>query len=403
MSFILRNVVILYITGFLMSIVFGFLIWYLPLVISKYYGIIMLGYAYSLTNVLLAVSSLIGGYVADIIGRKIALIFSAICLTFSTISLLMIEQSFVAAFLSIILLMLSSSLRGPAAPSLLTESVSQDKSSRFLSLAAFFSTCGMSMGSLVYGYLLTMVGVEAIYLILIVTSVLVVVLCSFLTEINIRRGKSREISFPKMIFHSTPYVCLLITASLWALASSIVEPYLAPVYEQVLKLDVNIIGLVYAITFVLRLVVTSFAGFLIEKLGPIKAIFIDCILSGISLIVFTWLAKFTIYAISLLLIEQALAIMSDIACYTFIAQIIPSDYRGSAYGFLEFLLSTLSIPGPVIGSLIWKISPLYIFTIEGSLLILSIIPVTLTITLKNLHTDTISTKDTKKVVGKIKK
>ncbi|NPA99877.1 MAG: MFS transporter [Crenarchaeota archaeon] len=69
--------------------------------------------------------------------------------------------------------------------------------------------------------------------------------------------------------------------------------------------------------------------------------------------------------------------MSDIACYTLIAQIVPTDHRGSAYGLLEFLLSIFSIPGPVVGSLIWKISPLYMFTVEGTLLIISILPIVL--------------------------
>ncbi|NPB00814.1 MAG: MFS transporter, partial [Crenarchaeota archaeon] len=331
MSFILRNIVLLYVTGFLMSIVFGFLTWYLPLIISERYGTSILGYVYFLINIFLAILSLTGGIIADSIGRRATLLLSALCLIFSTLLLFMIEQLPTAALASIILLMFSSSLRGPAALSLLTESIPQDRYSRFLSLASLFSTCGMTMGSILYSFLLTYIDVGTLYLTLVIISVLVLILCSFSVEINIKHERPVKIfNFSRTIFHVKSYVYMLISASLWALAISITEPYIAPVYKQVLELQVNIIGLIYAITFILRLAVTSLSGHIIEKLGPINAIVIDCVLSGSSLIIFTWLAKINIYAVSLLIVERALAIMSDIACYTLIAQIVPTDHRGSA-------------------------------------------------------------------------
>lgn len=170
----------------------GFLIWYLPLIIEKYFGPHILGLIFSITSLLSITTTSLGGLLGDLIGRRLVAILDSI-LTFIGI-LLLILGSIYDRFLLLITTLVFYGLASTSnaiIETIIYESVDKNFLGRVISMMFTIGAISASLGSFILGNLITYMK-DIVIILLIISSSIYVISSIFLKETIIRRTKLRS-------------------------------------------------------------------------------------------------------------------------------------------------------------------------------------------------------------------
>jgi len=178
----------------------GFLIWYLPLIIEKYFGPHILGLIFSITSLLSITTTSLGGLLGDLIGRRLVAILDSI-LTFIGI-LLLILGSIYDIFLLLITTLVFYGLASTSnaiIETIIYESVDKNFLGRVISIMFTIGAISASLGSFILGNLITYMK-DIVIILLIISSSIYVISSIFLKETIIRRTKLRSLRLSLEIF-----------------------------------------------------------------------------------------------------------------------------------------------------------------------------------------------------------
>jgi len=178
----------------------GFLIWYLPLIIEKYFGPHILGLIFSITSLLSITTTSLGGLLGDLIGRRLVAILDSI-LTFIGI-LLLILGSIYDRFLLLITTLVFYGLASTSnaiIETIIYESVDKNFLGRVISIMFTIGAISASLGSFILGNLITYMK-DIVIILLIISSSIYVISSIFLKETIIRRTKLRSLRLSLEIF-----------------------------------------------------------------------------------------------------------------------------------------------------------------------------------------------------------
>ena len=105
------------------------------------------------------------------------------------------------------------------------------------------------------------------------------------------------------------------------------------------------------------------AGFVVDRMGPVAAMIIDSISSGLLFAGIAFVQNPWITGI--LFIVEEFFVMGGLAFRVYMMDIVEEKYRASVLGSSLALISLASIPAPIVGSMLYSVKPGLPFLVSG--------------------------------------
>jgi len=349
------------------------LAFYIVMIINEVGGAFSVGLYFTTITTLSLISPFLGGYFSNLFGRKCLLLLSTIGLAFTllifstlplkTPTLLLILASFVY-FLN--------SLASPAKIDLLTENLTKKYTGKALAILFFSETIIAITSYLTFGFLLSKTNRSiAILLSAIIISISLIPL-NFIHETLKPRIKyeglfafTRSFRDLKFLVQSRILLLFLISISFNNFYSSIASPYVIPFLQSIRMLTVEEISRLYTGIAIAVLVGYLIAGHVVDKLGSILSLIL---LNSLALIL---IPTFALAPILIALICFTLLSFLDslnIARDKFVIENVNPEHRSLMLGSYRSITALPRIIGPLIGSILWNISPILVFIATAMLI-----------------------------------
>ena len=261
MTWIRRNVAILYGVGYSKGFVNGFLTWYLSLLLYNW-GLAVFAAVRLIAQVLDSIANVAGGYLADRIGRKPTLIITDVVYVSSILCLLKPEL----VPLAVVLFYVADGLPTSASFVMRIESAPENWRGKIISLGPALSYASHAAGSFVLGLAAASYGQAlAVYLILAV-ALAGLAARFFLVETLRRVSASTSVSYFKELRHVfTAGEYRVAVAAMWLLGVSFaVSPFLAPFLKDVVGMDEGGIALFFTLYNLAPIPISLVLGHLVD-------------------------------------------------------------------------------------------------------------------------------------------
>lgn len=148
-----RNVLILAIIDFTIGFTSGYLVWFLPLHVTRIGGAVLMATFFSVSLFISSLISVISGIASDTLGRKPIIVLSRLLLLISIVLMTLYLELLLHLFVAIVIFYITGSLLGNASIAILVESVEERVRGRILALFGIVGLAGYSSGSIILGYL----------------------------------------------------------------------------------------------------------------------------------------------------------------------------------------------------------------------------------------------------------
>ncbi len=381
----IRNVYLHIIANVILSFCFSVYSWILPILMSRF-GIYFTGSIYSIVNIASIFFPALFGVFADIYGRKLALIISNFIsvLVFGILAYLWNNP---LALVSVVLLeTLDIAFFHSASRSFLAESIENEGLKDFLgtafSIAATFSIISTSIGSLIGGILINVLGYTETFTIFLIMSIISLIIRLFYRETL----KEREISIQfkniiqplkhlKEIINLKSMSLIIAYVLIVSLISNISNIYIPIFMEKILKMNKILIGLSYCLMDLLSSILQPIAGKFVDEFGSLCGMMMMHIIAAPMIIAFANSIN-PLYAIVFISISSSASTFYYAGYPTLIAKITKSEVRSTVYGVLISIMKIGAIPGPILGALLWSFDPKMTFYFTAILDMLAIIVLT---------------------------
>lgn len=318
-------------------------------------------------------SPLIGGFISDLYGRKVAVIISLIT---TAISLQLIGLLYTSELIIVLVtvLQLSLAIGGPAEVALLLESVPSKYSGRALSLKMFVENALALLSYATLAHLHLALGDRVAFIITSLIVLLSLIPITFIYETYKPLADtplllSKMVPKPPPISHYMLIFILFIVSS--AFISSLATPYVAPFLKDVHGLSTEDVALAYIVSGVAAIAGAMIAGPVVDRIGSINSLLITSILAIPLLMAFA-LAPIPISIAAL----AALAFLEplNLARNKYIVENTDIKYRGRILGIINAIAVLASLPAPLIAAWLWEKSPVSVYIVTTALIPIEIIP-----------------------------
>ncbi len=378
-----RNVVVISLTIFVM--VAAYFSWYLLLPIYlRQLGAneFQVGLSYALLTISFAAMQLVGGFLADKVGRKplIALPTFVMVLLYYLVGISRHWQTLVAL---LVLVNSISALQWPAFLSMMAESIPARRQGAAFSIMELFVVLGITVGPAVGATLLPRIGFPG----LMVGTALLAFPCAVARTALLRETKLKaraKDSRRRRLFQRSHWPFLL-AASCFALALtlSIYGPFIALYAKDVIGLGESRINLMFAIGGLAAVAISLLSGKIIDRTGSRRVLLFGLLVFPLVLIVWTLTRSFlwssVIYVISYLFFTA-----TNISYQVQLTSVGPSAYRSSLVGIFGSVSGVISAAGPLLGSFlavrVGAAAPFYaalVFALLAAVFFMSLRPETL--------------------------
>lgn len=366
MSFLLfnRNVMITFVTVFIMGIVSAFVSWFLPIYLSSYGTLTLVAFVYTIANIVSIPPILVGGLMSDVLGRKPLILLSTLLYTIS-FSLLLFQSQITIATAAILMLLASALIFSPLT-ALLGESVEKDRIAIVFSWKRLIATLAASIGSILLGYLVTF-GMKEIILICLGASLIAFTARLFLIETSPKRVRAsiltetvKILKNVGMIFKMKQHIRMIAFAvAIVSLGSGIFEIYFPIYLNKGLELSSQSIGVTYAISHVVPMAFFTIAGHIVERLGWLRslvlALFTESILiSALAIIPWATVSFMSpfIIVVSLYTLLTLASALDQVSGDKMLMNITTPEIRGVVIASLASITLLSKVFSPSIGALI---------------------------------------------------
>ena len=379
---LLRNVILVVVSGFLVALTFKFVSWYLPIVIESKWGTSVLAVVWSISYVAPLLALFISP-LADVFGRKPMIVIANLLLLLGFLACLLIGPHLLVFLFLLIVYTLVPTIVSSALLSLISESVGSKYQGRVFSIAKITSSAGIAAGSLLFGYLLTYYGYDTAFLIACILVTISLILRLFLVE-TLRPSTGNVSNVIREIFqriklgfeYSRDRICFVVLVVLLAIAQAIVEPYFPVYFVHVAKLTLLEVSIVYTLFFVAGLVAGLPAEFFIDKYGPKYAYTIACLSMALSDLVFVLLVNLGLRGLPpvlVMLVGSFFSTFSTTAFMVYVSRTTEQSYRTTVYTTLTVIHYASMIPGPIIGGILYNKNPNLPIIVEALIQLITMI------------------------------
>lgn len=355
---IMRNIILLSISTFLASFVYGYFYWNLARIVDMYGGVGLVAYYFTYASIVMAILTFFSGIISDVIGRKPMVILSAILYALG-LSLLLVKSP-ISLLISIMLMFAATAFSGGSIQALISESSSGSILGRVFSITMFISLVGMSLGSTTLAIISSSFNLETAIIAAVFTLWFCIILRVMLKET--RSGDSlslKEVGFKtlRLIIADEKYypvVVLMVSAGLF----NYFNVYLTLYFDKVLNFNEGLIGSIWALIMISTGLGQPFAGWFTDKYGVVKSYVLGLLMAGIMMVLFVAISRINPFlAVIFIVIQNFTVSLNHVAYNVYIAKVSHVSIRASAYASTWSIFTLASIPAYMIGGALWGIDP----------------------------------------------
>lgn len=323
----------------------------------------ILGAIFSVMAFANAIVMLTGGHLADIYGRKRITVMGSAFMAIFILPLFWVGLWYVAV-ICLIMVNFGMNIYRPGAYALIVESLPPEKRATGFSSMGFIAGLGGILAPTIAGYL--SLGGDYYVIFLLASAVLFIMTLSrqlFLIETKHRQRQSKSVTTDskeplgfleklKLTWHAgTGTRAYLVYSVISSLAGSIIGPYYALFYLNVIGIDQLKFGWLVSAGLTSSLISQIPGGKLSDKVGRKPLMLLNLVTGSLAILVITQTRDFLI----LLLIEivsGTIGGLSSGASYVLPAELVEEEYRGTALGVFNAFGRIAGAVGPLLGSLI---------------------------------------------------
>ncbi|MCD6373838.1 MAG: MFS transporter [Thermococcus sp.] len=344
--------------------------YYLNLTLSSIGGPALVGLFATISNVFAGFLPIVAGAFADSHGRRYMIVVSAVFEVLALLSLALVADSG-GRLIVLPAVMLSASFiaPSPALFSLMGESVPRDGMGKAMSLLFMASSASGILSYLTFGYLAERIDDSCLF---VLSALLVLVSIPLYLRVSETVEKKDGGTFERFrrslkgvtLLKEPPFKLFMIYMCFELFVSSIASPFVPVFLQEVYSLSVSQISWLYSAIGFATLVGAFIAGYVVDRIGSLNSLILKDSLSVPLLILFA-LAPFSgafLFLAVLAFIEQL-----NVASNRYVVENTRREHRGLILGFKSSLAKLSAVPGPVVGALLWPISPELAFLVPALL------------------------------------
>ena len=353
-------------------------------------SVTQIGLFYTLSQIVPLVLQVVGGWASDSLGRLRAIAIGSLFGTISQI-ILVASTSWSWVLLSSAVGAAAGALVAPSFDAFIAEKSSEQNRARVFGVSQMLYGIVAVIGPPAGGWIVqhysfkTMLVVAAILYIIATVIRILMARSSKHDTVTYQRAELNWAGLKKnlgamfgMLVAGGVMTWILITDGVRDISFSMSFNFFGLFLEQVAEFDIQTIGILNGVYGFFSMAFMIPGGWLSDKKGERLGIMIGFFLHFLSIGVIAllppaspaWMyfACFAVTGIGVGLISPAYQ--------SLISKVVPANLRGTAYGLFSSSLGLVSLPAPLIGSLLWKnISPQFPFAITAVISLLTILPV----------------------------
>lgn len=326
----------------------------------------LIGVLFSLSTLVFVLISPIGGAIGDIFGRKRLLILSPIIASISWI-IMGLAPDWRLATVGLMLSNISPAINVPSFQAYIADITPKERFGRaFGIITSMFSVCGV-VTPLVVGFLIVSQGYRWTIFVIVAVTLLGGISRFFLKETEKSEGKIKlrtvfaGVLSPLRNRQITPIV---VAQMGYFLAMAINYSFLTLFLNDVMGYGENVIGLIFAVSAVSSAIIAPLAGRLAEKY-PSRILLITGLIADAVSVVLLVNTRGLWNLIIIAIVWGAVATFYWPVMDATVAKVTRKGKRGAEFGSLESLRNIASLPGPLMGGVLWAtfgpLMPFYVF------------------------------------------
>jgi len=360
-----RNIAIMYISVSLYGICSGFLSWFIPIVLYSI-GLPILALTYSLIAVLGITLPMVGGVLADFLGRKIVMIISVIIIEMGLLALYcaFLSSNALLVLIGAALFFAGGDVGGPTSRALFMESCDKGNIGRIFSVAATLHTASMIIGAILFEHMLNLIPTHGLILIMNLVFAGVVISRFFIIETVQRRHIDRASIIDrfyetlkliatdrKLSRYTSLRMLLFMFGWFWILFPAVLR------YDY--GFDYELIAMYFSISIALSGLPSPIGGVFVDKYGIRKAFIVSIIIDFSLLFSFFIVVGFNPIVGFLMLVFAASVTWFEGAAHNVLMfHITDDDHRAQFFGVLDTLGGVAELISPWIMYIMYNMNAL---------------------------------------------
>jgi MFS family permease len=363
-----RNLLLLYISSFLIGFSFGYFRWIIPILIMKTEGAVILGTVFTFSSFITAFVAFSGGILSDKYGRRLVIVGGTFLFAMGATLLLASQVISVFLVFGALFIYTSPAFYRPAVDALITESSDRAFLGRAFSVMPVLTLTGMSSGSVILGYITENVGLFTAASVSFTCAWMAVFIRMLITSPGSRSEHSSS-GFSFSQIRAVTEKKYLIFFALIVVGTGLISwfgAYFPNFLSEIMLLGEKNIGILFSILSISQAVMQPVAGWFIDRFDERSALAINLGGSGVFVLLFIFFSRINVTAaIISIVISSSLSAFYNVGYSVYIARATQEDTRGTVYGGMETLGSLSSVPAPLVGALLWEKSPYLPFIVFG--------------------------------------
>ncbi len=367
-----RNIAIMYIGVSLYGICSGFLSWFIPIVLYSI-GLPTLALTYSLIAVLGITLPIVGGGLADFLGRKIVMIISVLIIEIGLLALYcaFLSSNALLVLIGTTLFFAGGDIGRPTSRALFMESCDKENIGRIFSVAATLHTASMIVGAILFERMLNSISAHGLILIMNLVFGGVVVSRFFVIE-TVKREHIGKSSIICRFYETLKLIAIKRKLSVYAMLRMLLFMFgwFWILFPVVLKYDYGFdygtIALYFSVSVALSGLPSPIGGVFVDKYGVRKAFIVSIVIDSLLLFVFFIVVGFNTIVGFLVLVFVASVTWFEGAAHNVLMFHITDDaYRGHFFGVLDTLGGIAEFISPWIMCVMYNVDTLLALVIPA--------------------------------------
>ena len=362
----------MYISVSLYGICSGFLSWFIPIVLYSI-GLHILALTYSLIAILGIALPIVGGSLADFLGRKIVMIISVITIEIGLLALYcaFLGTNVFLVLIGTVLFFAGGDIGRPTSRALFMESCDNGNIGRIFSVAATLHTASMIAGAILFEQMLNFTPTHGLILMMNLVFAGVVISRFFVIE-TLQRGYIGKSSILGRFYESLRLVATERRLSVYALLRMLMFMFgwfwiLFPVvlrYDY--GFDYGLIAMYFSVSVALSGLPSPIGGVFVDKYGVRKAFIVSIVIDSLLLFVFFIVVGFNPVVGFLVLVFVASVTWFEGAAHNVLMFHITDDaYRAHFFGVLDTLGGIAEFISPWIMCVMYNVDTLLALVIPA--------------------------------------
>ncbi len=376
-----RNLVILFGLTALLSFSTSFLGWILPILIKEAGDIALVGWLYFINYLIVFVPGLMSGIFSDIKGRKPPILIGLTIAIAGIFPLLMVVNPFIL-FIFLICRSIGGIVVSSPLLAMYAESVENRWRARVFAISRMVRLVSMAAGSIILGVIAGWLSIQVALKIILMLWVSAFILSLFLTETR-KSVEKRYFSIKLQLLSPLKGASQVILGvglplTIIVIVLAIIQPltsiYLPLHLKEVAGLNLEVLGVFYALCGFIDAISAPLAGYVIDRYGERIGYLIYVITVFISYMLYLHLVGKVYVWIALLplILNSFDSAFSNTAFLSYTSKITSKENRATVFSAYTIINEVCMIPGPLIGSYLWSINPnlpLLVFASIGLILV----------------------------------